>query len=256
MMIKNKDIKARKQFDKICKKVGKTIHDYNLIENNDRILVGISGGKDSLILLESLADRKKHIPVSFELFAIHVTAVNVGYSVDLAFLSDFCKTVDVPLFLEETEVDFNRKPEKQACFVCSWARRKKIFNKAKEISCNKIALGHHFDDAVKTMLMNLIYHGSFSSLPQKLSMFKGRTQIIRPLLMIPEKELAQYASLCGFREQEKTCPYEDLTTRNEMEEVLKHIESLNKDARKNLFRAMDNIFYEYLPANKVRKMPD
>jgi tRNA(Ile)-lysidine synthase TilS/MesJ len=212
----------------------------------------LSGGKDSLILLETLADRKKHIPVSFELFAIHVTAINVGYMADTKYLADFCEIAGVPLYLEEVEVDFNREPEKQPCFICSWTRRKMIFNKAKELNCNKIALGHHFDDAVKTMLMNLIYHGSFSSLPQKLSMFSGRTQLIRPLLMVPEKELALYASLCGFSEHEKTCPYEDLTTRNEMENLLQYIEKLNKDARKNLFRAMDNIYKEYLPRKKGR----
>jgi len=245
-----KDIKARRQFDKICKKVGKSIYDFNLIENNDRVLVGLSGGKDSMILLEALAERKIHIPVSFELFAIHVTAVNVGYKADTEYLADFCKALDVPLYLEEVIVDFNRKPKKSPCFVCSWARRKKIFSKAKEINCNKIALGHHFDDAVKTMLMNLIYHGSYSSLPQKLVMFSGRTELIRPLLMISEKELAIYAALCEFREHEKTCPYEDSSSRNDMENLLLHMEKLNKDARKNLFRAMDNIFQEYLPRKK------
>lgn len=249
-MLSNKDIKARKQFDKICKKVGKTIYDFNLIENNDRVLVGLSGGKDSLVLLETLADRKKHIPASFELFAIHVTAINVGYRADTEYLADYCETIGVPLYLEEVEVDFNRKTEKQPCFICSWARRKKIFNKAKEINCNKIALGHHFDDAIKTMLMNLIYHGSYSSLPQMLSMFDGRAQLIRPLLMVPEKELALYASLCGFREYEKTCPYENLTKRNEMENLLQYLEKMNKDVRKNLFRAMDNIYNEYLPRKK------
>jgi len=244
------DIKTRKQFDKICKKVGKTIYDFNLIDNEDRVLVGLSGGKDSMILLEALADRKKHIPVSFELYAIHVSAINVGYKVDTDYLVGFCNELNVKLFLEETEVDFTRKPEKQPCFICSWARRKKIFEKAKEINCNKIALGHHFDDAIKTMLMNMIYHGSYSSLPQKLSMFGGHTSLIRPLLMVPEKELALYASLREFKEHEKSCPYEDSTKRYDMENLLEFLEKLNKDARKNLFRSMDNIYSEYLPRRK------
>ncbi len=254
MTIRNKDIKARKQFDKICKKVGKTIYDFNLIENKDRVMVGLSGGKDSMILLEALADRKKHIPVSFELFAIHVSAINVGYKVDTVYLKDFCEALDVPLYLEDVEVDFTRKPAKQPCFICSWARRKKIFNKAREINCNKIALGHHYDDAIKTMLMNMIYHGSYSSLPQKLSMFGGRTSLIRPLLMVPEKELSLYASLREFKEHEKSCPYEDSTKRNEMENLLKLLEKLNKDARKNLFRSMNNIYQEYLPAGKTERI--
>ena len=249
-MIRNTDIKSRKQFEKICKKVAKTIFDYNLIDDKDRVLVGLSGGKDSLILLEALADRKKRMPVSFELFAIHVSAINVGYKADTEYLSNFCKELNVPLYLEKIEVDFTRKPEKPPCFICSWARRKQIFTCAKELNCNRIALGHHYDDAIQTMLMNMIYHGSYSSLPQKLSMFGGRITLIRPLLMIPEKELVYYANLRRFREHEKSCPYEDSTKRNEIKDLLKQLDKLNKNARKNLFRAMNNIYPEYLPERK------
>lgn len=245
--MKNTDIKTRKQFEKICRKAGKTIFDYKLIDDKDRVLVGLSGGKDSMILMEALADRKKHLPVSFELFAIHVIAKNVGYKTDIDYLLDFCKELDVTLYLEDIEVDFSQKPEKPACFICSWERRKKIFAKSKELKCNKIALGHHNDDAIQTMLLNMIYHGSYSSLPQNLEMFGGRVSLIRPLLMIPEKELIYYASLRGFIDHEKSCPYEDLTRRNDMKSLLESIEKLNKDAKKNLFRAMDKIHPDYLP---------
>jgi tRNA(Ile)-lysidine synthetase-like protein len=241
----------RKLFEKLSRKVGKTIFDYNLIENKDRVLVGLSGGKDSMILLETLADRKKHLPVSFDLFAIHVMATNVGYTTDTDYLVDFCKELNVTLFLEKISVDFERKPEKPACFICSWERRKKIFEKSKELNCNKIALGHHNDDAIETMLMNMIYHGSYSSLPQKFEMFEGRVSLIRPLLMIPEKDLIFYAALRNFKAHEKSCPYEDVTRRNDMRNLLEFIEKLNKDARKNLFRAMDKIHWNYLPKKKT-----
>lgn len=248
-MIKKINIKSSKQFEKICRKVGKTIFDYRLIDDKDRVLVGLSGGKDSMILLETLADRKKHLPVSFELFAIHVTATNVGYKTDTDYLTDFCKELKVKLYLEEIEVDLTQE-EKPACFICSWERRKKIFAKSKELHCNKIALGHHNDDAIQTMIMNMIYHGSYSSLPQKLEMFNGRVNLIRPLLMISEKELICYAELRGFKEHEKSCPYEDLTRRNDVKNLLESIDKLNKDARKNLFRAMDRIHMDYLPRRK------
>lgn len=249
-MLKSSDIRTRKLFEKLSRKVGKTLYDFNLLGKNDRVLVGLSGGKDSLILLETLADRKKHIPIAFELFAIHVSAINMDYQADTEWLTGFCRDLDVPLFLEETTVDLNKDPEKPPCFVCSWARRKKIFARAKELNCNKIALGHHYDDALQTMLLNLIYHGSISSLPQKLSMFEDRIELIRPLLMIREKELSEYAALRQFRKIEKTCPYEDSTRREDMKNLLKHMEKLNKDAGKNLFRAMDNIYPEYLPCKK------
>ncbi len=243
----NLDRKKRKQFEKICKKVGKTIHDYQLIENNDRVLVGISGGKDSMILLEALTDRLKHLPIDFELFAIHVSITNIGYKMDTNYLQSFCEELEIPLFLEETEVDLTLNPKKTPCFICSWNRRKTIFKKSEELNCNKVALGHQKDDAIQTMLLNMIYHGSFSSLPQKLSMFDGRIQLIRPLLMIPEKELTYYANMRSFNKQERSCPYKNTTRRDSIKELIRQFDKMNRDARKNLFRAMDNIYEEYLP---------
>lgn len=239
--------RRQKQFDKICKKVGKAILEFRLIDDGDRVLVGLSGGKDSMILLEALADRKKHLPLSFELFAIHITVKNVGYETDTVYLSDFCRKIDVPLFLEEAEVDLSLKPEKPPCFICSWMRRKTIFEKSKQLNCNKVALGHHRDDAIQTLLLNMIYHGSFSSLPQKLSMFKGRFYLIRPLLMIPENELSYYASMRNIKEQEKPCPYNDSTKRNIIKELIRTFDKLHKNSRKNIFKSMDNIFPNYLP---------
>lgn len=239
--------KSRKQFEKICKKVGKTICDYQLIDNNDNVLVGLSGGKDSMILLEALADRRRHLPIHFELFAIHVSITNIGYKMDIDYLQSFCKKLEIPLYLEESEVDLSVNPKKTPCFICSWKRRKTIFEKSKELNCNKVALGHHKDDAIQTMLMNMIYHGSFSSLPQKLIMFGGRIQLIRPLLMIPEKELTYYANMRSFQKQERSCPYEDTTKRDTIRDLIRQLDKLNHDARKNLFRAMDNICEEYLP---------
>ena len=239
--------KLRKQFDKISKKVGKAIFEYDMIREGDRVLVGLSGGKDSMILLEALADRRKHFPFDFEIFAIHVSAANIGYKMDTAYLNDFCRTLEIPLHLEEIEVDLKVDPKKSPCFICSWNRRKRIFEKSKELDCNKVALGHHKDDAIQTVLLNMIYHGSISSLPQKLSMFDGRIELIRPLLLIPEKELTYYATLRTFAKQEKSCPYDNTTKRESIKELIRQMDKLNRNARRNIFRAMDNIYEEYLP---------
>ena len=238
---------CRKQFDKISKKVGKAIFDYQLIQKGDRVLVGLSGGKDSMILLETLADRRKHFPFDFDIYAIHVSAANIGYKMDTAYLEDFCRDLGVPLHLEEIEVDLTLDPKKSPCFVCSWHRRKSIFEKSKELDCNRVALGHHKDDAIQTMLLNMIYHGSISSLPQKLSMFDGRINLIRPLLNIPEKELTYYATLRTFAKQEKSCPYDNTTKRESIKDLIRQMDKLNRNARRNIFRSMDNIFEEYLP---------
>jgi tRNA 2-thiocytidine biosynthesis protein TtcA len=238
---------CKKQFEKISRKVGKAIYEYDLIKDGDRVLVGLSGGKDSMILLEALADRRKHFPFDFQIDAIHVGAANIGYKMNTAYLDEFCKNLDVPLHLDEIEVDLNVNPKKSACFICSWNRRKRIFEKSKKLNCNKIALGHHKDDAVQTVLLNMIFHGSFSSLPQKLSMFEGRINLIRPLLMIPETELTSYASIRTFEKQEKSCPYHGTTGRESIRELIRQMDKLNPNARRNIFRAMDNIHEEYLP---------
>lgn len=245
--MEDRERKCRKQFEKISKKAGRAILEYSMIREGDKVLAGLSGGKDSMILLEALADRKRHFPFGFELFAIHVSAANIGYRMDTDYLAEFCNELEVPLYLEEIEVDPGPDPKKAPCFICSWNRRKRIFEKSRELDCNRVALGHHKDDAIQTVLMNMIYHGSYSSLPQKLSMFGGRIDLIRPLLFIPEKELTYYATLRGFEKQEKTCPYNNTTKRESIKELIRQMDKLNRDARRNIFRAMDNIYGEYLP---------
>ena len=245
--------KCIKQFEKISRKVGKMLNEHQLIEAGDRVLVGLSGGKDSLILLETLADRLRHLPFDFQLFAVHVSARNMGYEMDTGYLQEFCHNLKVPLYLEEIEVDLTVDPKKAPCFVCSWNRRKRIFELSKELDCNKIAFGHHKDDAVQTVLMNMIFHGSISSLPQKLSMFDGRIRLIRPLLFIPEKELTYYATLRSFKKQEKSCPYDDTTRRESIKEIIRQMDRLNRNARRNIFQSMDNIYEEYLPDIKKQK---
>ena len=244
------NLNARKQFRKICNKVNKAIHAYDLIGKGDSVLVGLSGGKDSMILLEALAEIKRSVPFFFELSAMHVAASNIGYRMDTKYLQDLCTDSGISLYLEEIEVDLSVKPGKSPCFICSWQRRKAIFEKTKELGCNKVAFGHHKDDALETMLLNMIYHGSYSSLPQKLVMFNGRIELIRPLLMIPEQELTEYARLRSYQQHDKNCPYEDTTRRDSVKELINKIEQMHKGARKNMFRAMDNLYPEYLPVFK------
>lgn len=247
MSAREQEQRRKKQFLKLSRKVGKTLQEYDMIEKDDRVLVGLSGGKDSMILLETLADRRRHLPFNFELEAVHVSATNIGYEMDTGYLQTFCDELNVSLHLEEIEVDLTIDSKKTPCFICSWNRRKRIFELTKELDCNKVALGHHKDDAIQTVLMNMIFHGSISSLPQKLSMFDGRIRLIRPLLFIPENELTSYANLREFRKQEKSCPYEGSTNRETIEQLIREIDKIYPNARRNIFRSMDNIYEEYLP---------
>jgi tRNA 2-thiocytidine biosynthesis protein TtcA len=240
-------VNRQKLFEKISRKAGRTIREYGMIGEGDRVLAGLSGGKDSMILLEVLAESRRHMPFDFSLFAVHVSAANIGYRIDTEYLQEFCDGLKVPLRLEDIEVDLSLDPRKAPCFICSWSRRKKIFEMSRELDCNRVALGHHRDDAIETVLMNMIYHGSFSSLPQTLTMFDGRIRLIRPLLHIPENELSEYADLRHFKKQEKSCPYDGTTRRKEIRDLIRQIEKMSGDARRNIFGSMDNIYPEYLP---------
>ncbi|MFW5821572.1 MAG: tRNA lysidine(34) synthetase [Bacteroidota bacterium] len=251
----NNENKENRLFRKISKKIGQTIREYKQISENDRVLAGLSGGKDSLIMLESLADRKKAFPFNFELFVAHVIPENIGYSVDIDYLTDFCNEMGLKLILRKIQPDIH-KTDKNPCFVCSWNRRKALFELTKELNCNKLAFGHHRDDALQTFLMNMIYHGSISSMPYNLKMFGGRVTLIRPMMDLWEKDLVELAGLRNFTPVEKACPYEDTTRRNYTLEILNKLEKESPQAKRNMFHAMDNIYEEYLPKLKKRSNPD
>ncbi len=240
-----------KLFKKLGRKMMLTIREQNLLEDNDRLLVGLSGGKDSLIMLELLKDRIKALPFHVEMFAVHIAPENIGYKVNPNYLKDFVKNLGISLIWKTTSPDIENS-SKSACFICSWERRKAIFKLSEELNCNKLAFGHHRDDALQTFLMNLLYHGSISALPYSLSMFKGRIKLIRPLLDIWEKELTQFASYKSFEHIEKSCPHENLTKRHYTDQLIKQLEESYPLAKINIFKALDNIYPEYLPHNKKK----
>lgn len=237
-----------KLFKTICRKAGTTMRDHAMIVEGDHVLVGLSGGKDSMILLRVLAERRRAVPFDFRISAAHVAASGIGYHIDRERLTAFCKELDVPLHYREIEPDLEKDPSKSACFTCSWHRRKALFTLTRELGCNLLAFGHHRMDALETMLMNMIYHGSFSSLPYTLEMFGGRVKVIRPLMDMDERQLAEYAQQYDLVKVEKNCPYEDLTKRNQMRSLIKQIERLHGSGPYNMFKSMNKIFGEYLPA--------
>jgi len=227
--------------------MGTTMRDHSLIREGDHVLVGISGGKDSMILLEALAERLRAVPFKFSLSAAHIEASGIGYEIDRKRLSSFCEQLGVALYYRSIEPDLEKDSSKNACFICSWNRRKELFTLTKELKCNKLALGHHRNDAVETLLMNMIYHGSISSMPYSLEMFEGRVQLIRPLMDLDERMLEEYAGLNDLVRVEKSCPHEDSTQRKNIAGLLKQVEELHGKGPFNIFKSMDKIFEEYLP---------
>ena len=229
---------------------------YGLLADDDHVLVGLSGGKDSLCLLEMLGRRAKIHHPRFTVEAIHVRMADVDYRTSTAFLEQFCRELDVPLHVVTTSFpqppssnlnpqssnlnpqSSNLKSHKPFCFLCSWQRRKQMFNLAQELGCNKIALGHHQDDLLTTALMNLFFQSRFETMPACLQMDKMPLQIIRPLCLVAEADISRYAELRGYEKLEKLCPYEDDTQRTAMRQLLDNVIAANPEARHSLWSAL------------------
>lgn len=236
-----------KAFKKVSAKVIQYIYQTELLAEGDHILVGLSGGKDSYLLLEILAECVRRLPYKIKVSAAHVALDNVGYRIDTDYMEQLCTRLNIPFYLLKESVDTDNEKKKGMCFVCAWMRRKLIFNLTKEIGCNKLAFGHHMDDAVQTMLMNQIWHGTISAMPCSLSMLDERIDLIRPMLCLTEEDVMAYTSIRRFPASLATCPHDCQTKRQDIRSVLDQIKSMNRAAIKNLFRSMENIFPEYLP---------
>jgi len=235
-----------KTLRRIEKRFGKGVVEYGLIEEGDRILIGLSGGKDSLALVELLARRSRMKP-RFSVIAVHVVMKNIPYQSDVDYLRNYTESCGIPFVLYETEFDASTDTRKSPCFLCSWNRRKALFTVAKEQKCNKIALGHHMDDILETLLMNITYQGTFSSMPPRLVMKKFDMTIIRPMCLVHEADLMELAEIRAYRKQVKNCPYESQSSRSAMKRILHQLEEMNPEARYSLWGSMSNVQEELLP---------
>ena len=211
---------------------------YHLLADDDHVLIGLSGGKDSLLLTELLAKRSKIAHPRFKVEAVHVRMENIRYETSTDYLQQFCDDLQMPLHLVTTR--FEPSDEKPACFLCSWHRRKQLFNLAQALGCNKIALGHHRDDIIPTTLMNLTFQGRFGTMPALLKMKKMPLSIIRPLCLTDEADIRQYAELSGYEKQLKQCPYEHVTYRTSIAKLYADIERMNPEARFSIWKALEN----------------
>ena len=196
---------------------------YRLIEDGDKILIGLSGGKDSLALLELLARRSRILKPKFTVIAVHVGMTNIPYQSDLEYLKGYSEDLGVPFVHYETFLI--RVPTLEVSLFPLFLESEKSFvHGGKGAGCNKIVLGHHMDDILETLLMNITFQGAFSTMPPKLVMRKFEMTIIRPMCLVHEADLIEMARIRGFRKQIKDCPYESLSNRSNMKEVLYSLE--------------------------------
>ena len=248
MELTPEQFELRRLQSRLTMRFHKACADYGLIADGDHVLVGLSGGKDSLALVELLGKRAQIFVPRFRVTALHVRVRERAYLSDMSALEKFCQAFGVSLLVKDTEI--TEKPargEKDPCFLCAWYRRKVLFETAQELGCNKIALGHHKDDIVETLLMNLVFQGAFATMPPCLPMEKMPIQIIRPLCLIEEKDLVRYAELQAYPKQTRLCPFEKESSRAEVKQLLTTLERLNPNVRDSLWGAMQNIKPGYLP---------
>ncbi len=222
---------------RIIKYMIRAIKQYNMIEPNDTIAVGISGGKDSLMLIDCLATIKSYRKVPFNLIAI---TINQGIPEEnFNEVKEFIKKLDVPYYIYNTdifEIIFNVRKEKNPCSLCAKMRRGALCDKAKELGANKLALGHHADDLIETFMLSFIYEGRLSTFMPVSHMTRTNITSIRPMMFVPEKDI-QMASK-DFPIVINPCPADKHTNREYIKDILKSIKKETKVAEINMLSAL------------------
>lgn len=228
----------------LARELGRCIADFELIQEGDRVMVCMSGGKDSYTLLHLLERARRRAPVSFSLLAVHLDQGHPGY--DGRPLERWLAEsgVDYRILREDTySIVTEHVPEgKTYCSLCSRLRRGVLYNAAQALGCNKIALGHHRDDAIETLLLNLMFTGSIKSMPPKLVSDDGRNVVIRPLLYSAEAKIAELASLLAFPILPcDLCGSQDNLMRKQVKQLLTTLEATAPRVRESMLAALANV---------------
>jgi tRNA(Ile)-lysidine synthase TilS/MesJ len=219
----------------LLKEVTRAVGEFALIDEGDRVAVAVSGGKDSRAMLDLLIRHRRHVPYDYGVVAIHVVGTEAGLPDLRPELEPWLagRGVDhrfVPLALPPDE------PLPLNCFRCSWNRRKTLFTTAVDLGCQKLALGHHADDAAATTLMNLLFNGRLETMRPRVVFFDGAVTLIRPLLTTTERSLSHYARAAAYPDR-PTCPWEAESKRTQVEAFLRQFGHERDQIRTNLWRA-------------------
>ena len=240
----------KKYRKEIWSKFVKAVQDYELIKENDNIMVCISGGKDSFLLAKCIQELQRHGKVKFD---AHYVTMNPGYNeYNREMIIKNEEILNIPLEMFETNI-FDVVAEidsKVSCYLCARMRRGNLYSKAQELGCNKIALGHHFDDVIETTLLSMFYGSEIKTMMPKLHSenFEG-LELIRPMYLIKEEDIISWKNnndltfincACRFTE---SCAVEDdgISKRKEMKNLIKNLRKVNKNVDHNIFKSMDNI---------------
>ena len=219
--------------------VRRCVEDYNMIEDGDTIAVGVSGGKDSVLLLAALAHLRKFYPKKFDLVAITIDSGVPG--MDFTPVKELCEKLEVPYHIELVptyEIVFLSRKEKNPCSLCAKMRRGALSTQLNELGIKKIALGHHFDDAVETLLMNLFQEGRIGCFQPVTYLDRTDVTQLRPLLYAEERDVQNAVNRLGLPVVVNTCPADGSTHREEVKELLRELEGRYPNLRRKIFGAI------------------
>lgn len=221
------------------------IADYDMLQNKDKIIIAVSGGNDSLSLLRLMQYRQQFVPIEYEIKAVHIDMGMPDFP--LQELKQYFKQEQLSYHIEKIDMLKGQEWNDITCFWCAWNRRKALFQLARKWGFNKVALGHHMDDIVETMLLNLFYQGEISTMKPKQELFKGQLTLIRPMAFVEEhalKKLALKDNVPTFDHFQ--CPNNDTSQRAEMKKLIQQLKKKNPSVKINIFRSLERIKTDYL----------
>lgn len=236
---------TEKIFNRIKRQVGKAIGDFNLIEEGDRIAVGISGGKDSYTLLNILETLRKKAPIRFELIALNIDSGFPSYQKEL--IEEYLQHQHFNYVMAETNsyqiIEEKLRPGTSYCAFCARLRRGALHAQAEKLDCNKIALGHHLDDFIETLFLNQFYAGTLASMSPKLLADNGKHTVIRPLVYVKEADIQEYSHLQKFPIVNCSCPAVgvDDQKRQKMKQLVKTLAADIPEIRNSMISAIGNV---------------
>ena len=245
---------------RIWAKFLKAIEEYKLVNDGDKICVCISGGKDSMLMAKLFQELKKHSKINFEVVYL---VMNPGYSDDnFNLIKDNLKLLNIPAIIKETNIfDVANNMDKNPCFICARMRRGTLYQMASDMGCNKIALGHHYDDVIETTLMNMLNSGTFQTMLPKLHSDNfDNMELIRPLYLIREKDILTWVSsnnlhfircACKMTERIHNNTGDSRSQRQETKKLIASLKDYNANVESNIFKSAENVNLDKIMAYKI-----
>ncbi|WP_034861891.1 tRNA 2-thiocytidine biosynthesis TtcA family protein [Ruminiclostridium cellobioparum] len=224
---------------KILGQVRRAIQDYDMIGDGDKIAIGVSGGKDSMTLLTALKQLQRFYPKKFEIEAISLT-MGIG-NADFTPVAEYCRQIGVNYTIEETQIGkiiFEYRQEKNPCSMCANLRRGALHNVSKKLGCNKVALGHHRDDAIETLLLSTFFEGNLHTFSPVTYLDRKELYLIRPLIYTEEKQIKTVAKSGQFPIVKSPCHIDGKTKRQYVKDLIYQLQKENRDIKSNLFGAI------------------